>query len=108
MAIHEFTEYPPKASEDKVAYCKRLEALGFEEMWIRSALRVHFDLPLDGFGEFFEQFEIARLRHLTKLNKLSPNHTHYSMTLKVAKNLGITRERAEYWVTRFNQTGDVE
>lgn len=101
------THYP-KEDEDAKAYSHRLELDGFEETYIRKALRVHFLMNIEEFGRFFEEFELARLRHLTHLMDLDSGRNNYSLTKKVAKNLGVPEERAEYWVTRFQEVGEVE
>jgi hypothetical protein len=90
----------PEPDEDAVSYCHRLESDGHEEMAMRSALRAHFNMPLAEMGSFFEQFPQARLRHVARLKVLQPNRTRYSLIKKVAKNLGVSDERAEYWIDR--------
>jgi hypothetical protein len=88
----------PEAGDDAVSYCRRLEANGHEEMAIRSALRQHFGMAITELGSFFEQFPSARLRHVVLLKAMQPGRSRYFLTRKLAKNLGISDERAEYWI----------
>lgn len=93
----------PGSNEDAVEYCRRLEKNGHDEVAIRKALREHFDFGIDELGQFFEDFPQARLRHLALLMHIHPNRNTYSLEKKVAKNLGISEEKAKYWVARFQE-----
>ena len=96
-------ELLPFKDEKATTFCHRLETDGYEEMEIRKALRTHFAFSIDELAQFFEQFEQARLRHIELLTKIHPNRTTYSLKKKVAKNLGISEQRAEYWVKRYKK-----
>ena len=107
MSVQRYDILPPEVGESKRNYCLRLQDLGHEEMFIRKALAYHFHVQVSDFSAFFNEFEKARLRHLTMLRKLAPKRTHYSMVKKVAKNLDISEELAERWVARHHEVGDV-
>jgi len=107
MGIESFDDYPPEADEEQMVYCQRLEKIGHEEMFIKKALAHHFELGNAVFAISFDEFETARLRHITMLRLLQPNRTDYSMTKKIGKNLGLDDHQAQYWLDRFKQSGDV-
>lgn len=73
-------------------------------MLIRKGLNLHFAMQLEEFGDFFENFKEARLRHLVLLKRLAPNRTDYSFARKVSKNLGISQERAEDLVLKLKDS----
>lgn len=98
---------PPEVGESARDFCARLQDLGHEEMFIRKALAHHFHLGISEMASLLNEFEPARLRHLTMLRRLAPNRSHYSMVKKVAKNLGISEELAARWVARHSEVGDV-
>lgn len=91
----------PKAGETKETYSQRLQDQGYEEMFIRKGLRLHFSMQLDEFVDFFDDFKEARLRHLELLMELEPDRTDYSLSRKVSKNLGISKEQADDLVQDF-------
>lgn len=88
----------PEKGETQEMYCQRLQDDGHEEIFIRKGLRFHFAMPLEEFGDFFDNFKEARLRHVALLKQLAPNRTDYSLARKVSRNLGISQERAEVLV----------
>lgn len=91
----------PRPGETREDYCRRLDGNGYEEMHIRKALREHFSMELREFGAFFDNFPEARLRHLARLHEMAPARADFAFARKVAGNLGISQEKAEYWVARF-------
>ena len=91
----------PQAGEYAESYARRLEIDGYEERFIRKALRAHFGMKIEEFAKFFENYELARLRHLHLLRTMAPDRTGYSFQRKVAKNLGVSEKRAVYWIERF-------
>lgn len=103
-----YPELPPCAGESAFDYCKRLEDLGHEEMFIRKAMRHHFGLAIEDMGALFNSFEDARLRYLTMVNRMTPNRSDYSLAKKVSKSLGISEELASKWVSRFREGGERE
>ena len=107
MDLKRYDTLPPDVGESKKDYCFRLQEIGHEEMFIRKALAYHFHVQLFEFGAFFNDFELARLRHLTMLRLLAPGRNEFSMVKKVSKNLGISEELAKRWVIRHQEVGDV-
>lgn len=101
MAARDYRELPPVGDETAVGYASRLERMACDEMFIRKGLRYHFAIEMAAFGDFFENFPAARLRHVRLLEILEPNRTRYSLVLKLSKNLGISRERAEHWIDLY-------
>lgn len=108
MSSERYDILPPDVGESKRDYCFRLQEIGHEEMFIRKALAYHFHVPIHDLGAFFNEFELARLRHLTLLRLIAPGRTEYSMVKKVSKNLGISEELAKRWVMHFKEVGDVK
>lgn len=82
--------------------CSRLEDNSHDEMFIRKALRVHWDMELSEFGVFFEGYPEARMRHVEVLHKMRPARTEYALALKLSKNLGISQSQATVWIERFH------
>jgi hypothetical protein len=104
--LQDYRELYPATEEKRLEFCRRLETGGHEEMFIRKALKFHFSMKIEEFGDFFEDFEDARFRHLKLLDELEPNRNSYSFALKVSRNLGIPIERAEHWVRAFRSSED--
>ncbi len=107
MDLERYDTLPPEVGESKRDYCLRLQEIGHEEMFIRKALAFHFHVQFSEFSAFFNEFELARLRHLTMLRHLASSRNEFSMMKKVSKNLGISEELAERWVIRHQEVGDV-
>jgi hypothetical protein len=99
----DYRELPPQADETTSAYATRLEDAGYDEAFIRKGLAEHFGMNVDEMGAFFESFPAARLRHIALLLEIAPNRTEYSLTVKLSRNLGISREAAERWVRAFRR-----
>ncbi len=91
----------PNSDEDRKSYALRLEALGFEEMFIRMALRYHFQMKIEEFPDFFESHDRARLGHIALLSTLRPGRSDYALARKLSRNLGISLERADQLVARY-------
>lgn len=104
LNLRGYREALPASGETADAYCVRLVEDGHEEMWIRAALRTHFDMELSEFPAFFEKHPEARFRHLELLLEIRPDTSEYSFTRKVAKNLGISDEDALIWINRFKDS----
>ncbi|GAA6182358.1 hypothetical protein NBRC116594_37960 [Shimia sp. NS0008-38b] len=98
MTLIDFKKLPPESRETKMTYCRRLEAQGYDEMFLRKALAFHYNMALEDMAPFLEQFPTARLRHIETLRKLHPNRTTYSLTIKLARNLGLSPEQASTWI----------
>ena len=107
MSVESYADLIPASGEQAMAYGRRLEADGHEEMFIRKALAHHFGMEVHEFAEFCESYETARLRHITMIRLLGPNRSEYSMVKKIGKNLGVSDEQARVWYERFWASGDV-
>ena len=77
-------------------------------MFIRKAARYHLGIAISEMGSIFNSRETARLKHITMLQILAPGRTPYSLTKKVAKNLGISEELAALWIKKFEEVGPVD
>ena len=99
-----YDELHPIGTETKETYCQRLQDEGHEEAFIRKALATHYEMPVSEMAAFFENFELARLRHIQLLTEIHPNRSDYSLMKKVAKNCGVTDERAIELLERFHNT----
>ena len=99
----EFSKVPPNDAETAEAFCQRLQAEGYDEMFMRKQLVKHYDMQWEQFAKFFERFSMARLRHIETLRDIEPGRTEYSLTLKVAKNLDLSRDAAAAWVKRYEE-----
>ena len=108
MTPPDYRKIFPEKGETPDAYCGRLQDGGYEEMYIRKALAVHFDFTVDVFADFFEDFEVARLRHITMLRRMFPTMIPYAFHKKVSKNLGLTSEKGHYWIKKFDEAGEVD
>lgn len=107
MDLERFDTLRPEVGKSKRDYCLRLQDMGHEEMFLRKAVAFHFHVQISELSAFFDEFELARLRHLTMLRLLAPNRSEFSMVKKVAKNLGISEELAKRWVVRHREIGEV-
>lgn len=99
--MESYLDLHPSDGESKFDYARRLETDGHDEMFIRAALRFHFSMQLTEFSDFFEDFEIARLRHVEAVSKLRKYPNEGAFARKVGANLGISTERAKTWVRRY-------
>lgn len=103
MTLPNYRLIYPTDAETRFSYCKRLEDEGHEEMFIRKVLRVHWAMQIEEFGDFFEDFRRARMRHVELVYEMQPTRSAYSFALKMSKNLGIPHSRAAEWVDEFNK-----
>ncbi len=94
----------PRVEESERDYARRLEGEGHDEMFIRKALRAHFLIELRELADFFEDFQIARMRHVAMVAKLRRYPNDDAFADKVSKNLGIELSRAEELVRRFRSS----
>ncbi|WP_170791404.1 hypothetical protein [Ruegeria lacuscaerulensis] len=106
MTQSDYRVIPAQTNETSKEYAGRLQDMGFEEMFIRKALRYHFDIDTEQLPSFFEDFETARLRHISLIQRLKPQRTKRSMIMKIAKNLGCSDESAELWFERFQEQSE--
>ncbi|MET1413377.1 hypothetical protein ABVF61_13965 [Roseibium sp. HPY-6] len=103
----DYKNLPPVAGENSREYCRRLESVGHEEAFMRKALRFHFGMERFDFPSFFDDFELARLRHIELIHRLSPNRTDYSMIKKISGNLGVSQEHAKLWFEKYREKGEL-
>ncbi len=94
----------PRVEESERDYAQRLEGAGHDEMFIRKALRAHFSVGLRELADFFEDFPIARMRHVAMVAKLRSYPNDDAFADKVSKNLGIELSRAKELVRRFRSS----
>ncbi len=106
--LSDYREIHPSSDESAQMYGKRLEENGYEEMYIRKALAYHFNMRGEQALSACENFQVARLRHITMLRRMFPNMTPYAFQRKVSKNLGLTDDMARHWIETFNKVGEVE
>ncbi|WP_294223568.1 hypothetical protein [uncultured Shimia sp.] len=97
MNLPSYKLLPPAKGESNVAYCRRLEAAGHDELFLRKALAFHFQLPQDDMKHCLDQFPEARLRHIDTLTKLHPARSAYALADKLAVNLGLSLSEAKDW-----------
>ena len=97
-----YTDLPPLKGESCTDYCARLEADGYDEMFIRKALRTHFQMSIEELAPSFDAFPLARFRHIAIILNLRPWREPAHLRRKVAKNLGLNQEEAADWIERFD------
>ncbi|QDC08396.1 hypothetical protein FHY55_03670 [Oceanicola sp. D3] len=91
---------PPTSGEDIRAYCRRLEGLGHEEMFLRTAVACHFPghVHLSEMADFFREYEQARAGHLALLRTIFRDRPESWFIRKLSKNLGVPMDEAREWV----------
>ncbi|MEP3296671.1 MAG: hypothetical protein ABJO27_09380 [Pseudoruegeria sp.] len=85
MSVENYNDLPPNVGESKRAYCLRLQELGHDEMCMRKALAYHFHVDLAEHATFINEFELARLRHLTMLRHLASRKNSWNFGLRDMK-----------------------
>jgi hypothetical protein len=98
----DYRSLPPAPKEDEHQYALRLQNAGFDEMFIRKALRFHFQMKIEEFPTFFEPFLQARLKYVRLLAALRPDQADSQLVRRVARNLGISAEGALRLVEEVN------
>jgi len=87
----------PNAGEDLATYTKRLEAEGQREIYIRKALRTHFDLKIDEAIAACSELSAARHLELKELRGRFPDMNENRLAWKISKTLTIPKEDARVW-----------
>jgi hypothetical protein len=87
----------PKSGETITAYAKRLDAKGQRELFIRKALRTHFDLSIDETITACNALSNARNLELQSLRKRFPDLNENRFAWKISKTLTIPKEDALIW-----------
>ncbi|MBO6898168.1 MAG: hypothetical protein JJ868_12415 [Shimia sp.] len=97
MVLPSYKSLPPAKAESNLDYCRRLEAAGYDELFLRNALAFHFQLSQEDLKRCLDQFPEARLRHVERLTKLHPSRSAYALADKLAMNLGMSISEAKDW-----------
>ena len=93
--MSDYRKMHPKSQETEHAYARRLEVEGYDEMFIRKAIRAHFSVGIQELGDFFEDYPLARMRHVAAVAKLRDYPSDRALAIKLSKNLGIEVECAD-------------
>ena len=99
---------PNPKDKDARTYCKTLEELGFDEVFIRKALMTVFELSFDDYTACFDDLERAKLKYMTLVVDLQrhPARTPEGLIKKVARSLGTSHEEAAEWIARVEASED--
>lgn len=92
-----YTENAPVSGEDQPAYIKRLEAQGYREIYIRKALREHFDLSVQEVIKACAGLSVARELELKDLRLRFPTLNENRLTWKISQSLTIPKDDARVW-----------
>ncbi|MDJ0613230.1 MAG: hypothetical protein QNJ29_06095 [Rhizobiaceae bacterium] len=106
MARKKTPEYPeklPLADESLEAYGTRLEREGYELMYIRKALRCHYELSLPEAVNATDQMATAKLRHIEWLLELFPSRSRKWMIKKISGNCDVSVKEAEQILEKFER-----
>jgi hypothetical protein len=87
----------PKQNETQKAYAKRLEAEGQREIYIRKALREHYELAIEEIIQVCSELPEARNRELQDLRSRFPTLSENRFAWKISKSLTISKEVALVW-----------
>ena len=91
----------PNANESKLAYGKRLQAQGLRELYIRKALKTHFDLDIDATIAICTKLRGARFLELQQLRRRFPDLNENRLAWKISKSLTIPKEDALDWAQKI-------
>lgn len=98
MAIHaDFAKETPKEGETSAEYGARLEKEGARELYMRKALRTHFDLTLAEVIDAGRNYPEARHRELVALRQRFPELNENRFAWRITKSLTIDKEDALVW-----------
>lgn len=92
-----YFEDKPATGEDMAAYTKRLEAEGQREIYIRKALRTHFELKVEEAIAACAGLSAARHLELKELRSRFPDMNENRLAWKISKTLTISKEDALVW-----------
>ncbi|MCF6316723.1 MAG: hypothetical protein L3J30_10650 [Marinosulfonomonas sp.] len=87
----------PKTDEGRHAYGQRLQKQGQRELYIRKALRAHFDLSIDETIAVCAELPVARLLELKDLRRRFPELNENRLAWKISKSLTIPKADALIW-----------
>jgi hypothetical protein len=91
----------PKPDESQSTYAKRLESEGQRELYIRKALRAHFDLGIEDTIAACAKLPAARQRELQDLRKRFPDLNQNRFAHRIGKTLTIPKQDAQTWASRI-------
>ena len=91
----------PNANESKLAYGKRLQAQGLRELYIRKALRAHFELEIDETIAICAKLPGARFLELQQMRRRFPDLNENRLAWKISKSLTISKEDALGWAQKL-------
>ena len=87
----------PTTDEDLASYTKRLEAEGQREIYIRKALRTHYELNIKDAIAACSGLSAARHLELKELRGRFPDMNENRLAWKISKTLTIPKEDALIW-----------
>ncbi len=87
----------PKQDETQQAYAKRLEAEGQREIYIRKALREHWDLTVAETILVCAELPQARHRELQELRSRFPILSENRFAWRISRSLTLSKEDALVW-----------
>ena len=87
----------PKQDETQQAYAKRLEAEGQREIYIRKALREHWDLTVAETILVCAELPQARHRELQELRSRFPTLSENRFAWRISRSLTLSKEEALVW-----------
>lgn len=98
MSIHtDYAKELPKKDESVESYGARLEKAGARELYMRKALRTHFDLTLPEVIETVAKYPKARHRELIALRQRFPDLNENRFAWRITKSLTLSKKDALTW-----------
>lgn len=98
MSIHtDYAKEYPKKDESADTYGTRLEKAGARELYMRKALRIHFDMTLPEVIEAVAKHPQARHRELMVLRQRFPDLNENRFAWRITKSLTLSKEDALTW-----------
>lgn len=85
---------PPLPIEDALQYALRLQDAGYDEIFVRKALRFHFQTKIEELAAFCEPLRNARLRSVRLYVNLHLGRTEHYLIRRVSRSLGIDEQLA--------------
>lgn len=102
MSKHkDFATDIPRANETDLTYSKRLEQEGQREIYIRKALRAHFDMTIEEVIETCASLNRARGYELNVLRSRFSALTEARFAYKIAQTLTIPKDEARDWAKKI-------
>lgn len=98
--------------ERPVDYIKRLDTLGYDEVFIQKAVFGNFrhefgDIAAD-MVRYFETHSEPALRYITLLLQLDPERTRHSLEARLHRGASMSRQRASRLVALYYDSGGPE